>query len=44
MRSNRKNREVSGKEEASKCQDNNFLTEEENKSSEADERVDFSQS
>lgn len=41
MRSNRKNREVSGKEEASKCQDNNFLTEEENKSSEADERVDF---
>lgn len=41
MRSNRKNREVSGKEEASKCQDNNFLTEEENKASEADERVDF---
>lgn len=41
MRSNRKNREVSGKEEASKCQDNNFLTEEENKSSEADKRVDF---
>lgn len=41
MRSNRKNREVSGKEEASKCQGNNFLTEEENKSSEADERVDF---
>lgn len=40
MRSNRKNREVSGKEEASKCQDNNFLTEE-NKASEADERVDF---
>lgn len=41
MRSNRKNREVSDKEEASKCQDNNFLTEEENKASEADERVDF---
>lgn len=41
MRSNRKNREVSGKEEASKCQDNNFLNEEENKASEADERVDF---
>ena len=41
MRSNRKNREVSGKEEASKCQDNNFLTEEENKASEADKRVDF---
>lgn len=41
MRSNRKNREVSGKEEASKCQDNNSLTEEENKPSEADERVDF---
>lgn len=41
MRSNRKNREVSGKEKASKCLDNNFLTEEENKASEADERVDF---
>ena len=41
MQSNSKNREVSGKEEISKCQDNNFLTEEENKSSETDERVDF---
>lgn len=41
MRSNRKNREVSGKEETSKYQENNFLNEEENKPSEADERVDF---
>lgn len=41
MRSKRKNREVSGKEETSKCKDNNFLIEEENKLSKADERVDF---
>ena len=41
MQSKRKNREVLGKEETSKYQDNNFLTEEENKPSKADERVDF---
>ena len=41
MQSKRKNREVLGKEETSKYQENNFLNEEENKPSEADERVDF---
>lgn len=41
MWSKRENKEFSSEESTSKFQDNNFLTEEENKASEADERVDF---